>query len=80
MSYGKEDFCQCDGSCFWCVLPVALFPVASVAFAILTALLLSSCTLAVEPARAICRGDSVNADWQDTALVRCGTLDSLARR
>lgn len=27
--------------------------------------------------RVICRGDSVNVDFRDTALAKCSTLDSL---
>lgn len=42
--------------------------------------LAQGCTVSVEPARVICRGDSVNVDHVDSALVRCSTLDSLVTR
>lgn len=56
------------------------WPVLLMAAVLIAAPLLASCAITVEPIRAICRGDSVNADWQDTALAKCSTLDSLARR
>jgi len=41
--------------------------------------LLSGCDATITT-RAICRGDSVDAVDCDTCLVRCSTLDTLARK
>lgn len=48
--------------------------------ALVLLLFAGGCTISVEPIRGICRGDSVSTVGQDTALIACSTLDSLARQ